>query len=170
MSENGTQANEKKPNENSNNSETGWTEFDKFKKTHELQLFGMQFPPELYEKLYVKLKNELFDTQNFFEIFDNQDEDRYLLKAKQDLKKNDLVFLVDHCWTFRIRQFNEFCEKYPNIIKRTITMLKYGQVKKKIINTLEKDKKKEDINSKKVISLYNNEIAASEEKQKIFKL
>ena len=37
-----------------------WKEYDDFYSAHELQLFGMSFPKELGEKLYFKLKNEIF--------------------------------------------------------------------------------------------------------------
>ena len=141
-----------------------WKEFNEFKSAHELQLFGMQFPDELTEKLFVKLKYEIFDTDNFFEIMDNQDENRYLLRAKQNLKKNDQVFLIDHCWTLKLRQFNYFCENFPNIIKRVTTMLKYGNYKKSIINVLDKDK--ENTTEKKNISTYNNDVVANELMQK----
>ena len=131
-----------------------------FLSAHELQLYGMQFPKELEEKLYTKLKYEIFDAQNYFEIMDNQDENRYLLRSKVNIKKNEFVWLIDHCWTYKLRKFNYFCENFPNIIKRATTMLKYGNIRKPIINTL---KKEEEV--KKNIAIYNNDIAANEEKQ-----
>ena len=114
--------------------------FKEFLSAHELQLYGMQFPKELEEKLYTKLKYEIFDTSNYFEIMDNQDENRYLLRAKKEMKKNEFVCLVDHCWTYKLRKFNYFCENFPSIIKRATTMLKYGAIRKPIINTLEEQK------------------------------
>ena len=131
-----------------------------FLSAHELQLYGMQFPKELEEKLYTKLKYEIFDAQNYFEIMDNQDENRYLLRSKVNIKKNEFVWLIDHCWTYKLRKFNYFCENFPNIIKRATTMLKYGVFRKPIINTL---KKEEEV--KKNITAYNNDIVANEEKQ-----
>lgn len=83
-----------------------WKDFDEFYEAHSLQLFGMNFPKdELGEKLYFKLKNEIFDSTRFFEVLDNQDENRFMLRAKLDFKKNFEVFLVDHCWTFKLRLF-----------------------------------------------------------------
>ena len=134
-----------------------WKEYDDFYAAHELQLFGMSFPKELGEKLYFKLKNEIFDTNMFFEILDNQDECRYLLKAKKDIKKNEHVFLVDHAWTYRLRQYSQFCENYPQIIKRATTMLKYGHVKKDIISLQAQQSQGVE---KKKIDIYNAELAA----------
>ena len=132
-----------------------------FLSAHELQLYGMQFPKELELKLYTKLKYEIFDVSNYFEIMDNQDENRYLLRAKKDMKKNEFVCLIDHCWTYKLRKFNYFCENFPNIIKRATTMLKYAGIRKPIINTLQKEPE-----GKKNIIEYNNDLEANVEKQK----
>ena len=110
-----------------------------FLSAHELQLYGMQFPHELEEKLFTKLKYEIFDAQHYFEIMDNQDENRYLLRSKTNIKKNEFVCLIDHCWTYKLRKFSYFCENFPNIIKRVTTMLKYATFRKPIINTLKKE-------------------------------
>lgn len=114
-----------------------WEEYERFYEFHGMQLYAMNFPKDLGEKLYYKLKYEIFDSSRFFEIQDNQNEARLLMKAKVDIKKEFEVFLVDHCWTFKIRQFNEFCEKYPHVIKRVLEMVKYGNNKKDIL-TVEK--------------------------------
>ena len=121
----------------------------------------MQFPKELEEKLYTKLKYEIFDVSNYFEIMDNQDENRYLLRAKKDMKKNEFVCLIDHCWTYKLRKFNYFCENFPNIIKRATTMLKYAGIRKPINNTIE------EVSETKIkIEQYNNDLVANEQKQK----
>jgi hypothetical protein len=161
MSENVKQAEEKKQEKKDEKPEELVEGMKNFLSAHELQLYGMQFPKELEEKLYTKLKYEIFDAQNYFEIMDNQDENRYLLRATKDIQKNEIVCLIDHCWTFKLRKFNYYCENFPNIIKRATTMLKYGEYRKPIINTL---KKEEEV--KKNITTYNNEIAANEEKQR----
>lgn len=163
MSESVNQNKESKTTEKENNinkTDVGIQGMNEFLSSHELQLYGMQFPKELEEKLYTKLKYEIFDTQNYFEIMDNQDEDRYLLRAKVNIKKNEMVFLVDHCWTYKLRKFNYFCENFPDIIKRATTMLKYGRIRKPIINTL-----KQEQGAKKNINSYNNDIAKDESKQ-----
>ena len=160
MSENVKKEEEKKQEKKDEKSEELVEGMKDFLSAHELQLYGMQFPKELEEKLYTKLKYEIFDAQNYFEIMDNQDENRYLLRATKDIKKNEMVCLIDHCWTFKLRKFNYYCENYPNIIKRATTMLKYGEYRKPIINTLKKEEE-----AKKDITTYNNDIAASEEKQ-----
>lgn len=109
-----------------------WEDFDKFYEAHGMQLYGMNFPKELGEKLFYKLKYEIFDSARFFEVLDNQQEERFQVNAKLNMKKEFEVFLVDHCWTFKIRQFNHFCEKYPNVIDRIYNMLKYSNIKRDI--------------------------------------
>ena len=147
--------------EKNNNIEENVEGIKEFLSAHELQLYGMQFPKELEEKLYTKLKYEIFDVSNYFEIMDNQDENRYLLRAKKDMKKNEFVCLIDHCWTYKLRKFNYFCENFPNIIKRATTMLKYAGIRKPIINTIE------EVSETKIkIEQYNNDLVANEQKQK----
>lgn len=123
-----------------------WEEYEKFYEFHGMQLYGMNFPCDLGEKLYYKLKYEVFDSSRFFEIQENQNEGRLLLKSKINIKKDFEVFLVDHCWTFKIRQFNEFCEKYPSVIQRVLDMVKYSNNKKDIL-TVEEYKEKEKFSS-----------------------
>ena len=147
--------------EKNNNIEENVKGIKEFLSAHELQLYGMQFPKELEEKLYTKLKYEIFDVANYFEIMDNQDENRYLLRAKKNMKKNEFVCLIDHCWTYKLRKFNYFCENFPNIIKRATTMLKYAGIRKPIINTLQ-----EVPEAKIKIEQYNADLAANEHKQK----
>ena len=147
--------------EKNNNIEENVEGIKEFLSAHELQLYGMQFPKELEEKLYTKLKYEIFDVANYFEIMDNQDENRYLLRAKKNMKKNEFVCLIDHCWTYKLRKFNYFCENFPNIIKRATTMLKYAGIRKPIINTIE------EVSETKIkIEQYNNDLVANEQKQK----
>lgn len=143
-----------------------WKEFDEFYSAHELQLFGMSFPKELAEKLYFKLKNEIFDMNNFFEIMDNPNEQRYLLRTKKEIKKNDHVFLVDHAWTYRLRQYSEFCKTYPTLIKRCTTMLKYGAVKKDVIN-LQQSSSSTQNDIKKDLNTYNNELVVTNRYDKL---
>jgi tubulin--tyrosine ligase-like protein 12 len=113
-----------------------WKEYNDFYEVHNLQLYGMNFPvKELGEKLYFKLKNEIFDSTKFYDVLDNQNESRLMLKAKVDIHKNMEIFLVDHCWTFKLRQFDEFCEKYPQVIDRVLQMLKYSNLKREIPTT-----------------------------------
>ena len=110
-----------------------WTEYDEFLKAHDMQIYGINFPVStLGEKLYYKLKHEVFDSSIFFEIVENQEEGRFALNSKQAIKKDYEVFLVDHCWTFKLRQFNYFCEKFPNVIERVYKMLKYSHIKRDV--------------------------------------
>jgi len=123
------------------NRESFTKELADFYEAHNLQLYGMNFPKELVEKLYFKLKYEAFDSGNYFDVLDNQDESMYVCQAKAFMKKNQEVFLVDHIWTFKHRQMNSYFTNYPDLMSRVYKLLKYGYDKKEIKSTSEtKDK------------------------------
>ena len=50
-----------------------------FYQFHGVQLIGINFPPEakFITQLYKKLKTQVFDSGNYFEILENQDLDRF---------------------------------------------------------------------------------------------
>lgn len=104
-----------------------WDEYQQFLKAHELQLYSMAFPVEkLGEKLYYKLKYEVFES-NVFKLSDNEEETKIFVQSNSNLIANQEVFLIDHCWTFKIRQFQEFVDSNPSIIERVFGMLKYTE-------------------------------------------
>ena len=48
-----------------------WKEYQDFYNAHNMQLYGMNFPENIGEKLFYKLKYEIFDSTRFFQIIDN---------------------------------------------------------------------------------------------------
>ena len=54
-------------------------ETKQFYQFHGVQLIGINFPPkaELIKKLYIKLKNQMFDAGTCFQILDNEARDTY---------------------------------------------------------------------------------------------
>lgn len=109
-----------------------WVEYQEFIKSHELQLYAMGFPVDkLGEKLYYKLKYEVFEN-NIFKVTDNQEIENYFVQSNIAMKKNSDVFLIDHCWTLQIRQFYEFTKTNPDVISRVFKMLKYSDTQKEM--------------------------------------
>lgn len=109
-----------------------WNEYKQFLKLHELQLYAMGFPlEELGEKLYYKLKYEIFE-DNIFGLNENEEENEILLSTKINMEKNKEIFLIDHFFTFKIREFETHLKNNPQIIDRLFRMLKYASHSKKI--------------------------------------
>ena len=52
----------------------------------------------------MKLVNEDFDATESFEIADNQETERFEVRAKKHIPMKSNVFLVDHALTFRYPQ------------------------------------------------------------------
>ncbi len=103
-----------------------WKEYKKFLQTHELQLYSMNFPTDkLGEKLYYKLKYDIFEP-NLFKLTDNEEQEKFIVQMSKSFSAEQDVFLVDHCWTFKIRQFHDFVDSNPEIVNRVFNMLKYS--------------------------------------------
>jgi hypothetical protein len=113
-----------------------WKEFEDFYNSHSLQLFGLNFPKELCEKLYYKLKYEIYDSGRFFEVLENPEDEVCHVKAKVPLKSNMEVFLIDHFWTFKLRQITSFFDetRYPNLVPRVSNMLRFTSKRKNIFS------------------------------------
>ena len=56
-----------------------------FYEVHGVQLVGMGFPADakLISSLYTKLSKEIFDAGEYFEVFANEDENRYMYLLHQ---------------------------------------------------------------------------------------
>lgn len=71
-----------------------------FIEKHKMQLYGMNFPEEIYGLLHEKLLNEQFDTGDFFQIFQKTNEADEIIGQDvvmtRDLHANSNVFLIDH--------------------------------------------------------------------------
>lgn len=118
-----------------------WVEYKEFLQSHEMQLHSMGFPfNKLGEKLFYKLKYEIFEPDQF-KIIDNCDLEKIYVQTNKDIKTEDNIFLIDHCWTFKVREFQKYVENHQNIIERIFQMLKYSSNKIPIGENSWKDKK-----------------------------
>lgn len=141
-----------------------WKDYKQFLKLHELQLYAMGFPlEELGEKLYYKLKYEIFE-DNIFSLNENEDDNSILISSKINMEKNKEIFLIDHFFTFKIREFENHLKDNPQIVDRLFKMLKYAS-QNKSIQTLENEEIKEiqDLNGK-IKELKNTEISLKKNK------
>lgn len=84
---------------------------EEFLSKHELQLYGMGFPRDLYTVLYEKLQNDVLDSGAFFSIQQVVNEQNEFtgqqLVSTKDLHSCSNVFLVDHAWTTRISSIRD---------------------------------------------------------------
>lgn len=106
---------------------------------HGLQLYAIQFPKELEKKLYEKLRQEIFDIGFKVKILvDNEEERVDLVCNTKELKTNEDVFLIDHCWTFKYREAEKTLRTNPKLLERMLNICRYSQKQKLPNNPYEK--------------------------------
>ncbi len=97
----------------------------RFYQFHGVQMVGSDFPSNLIETLYLKLSNEEFDSDQFFQILDNEEIEGFEVRAKTHVPAKGNVFLIDHSLTFRYPELRSILKSNPKMIERLETMLKY---------------------------------------------
>lgn len=113
--------------------------FDKFIAFHGLQLYAIQFPKALEKKLYEKLKQEIFDIGFKVKIIvDNEDERVDLVCNAKEIKKDEDVFLIDHCWTFKYREAEKTLRENEKLRERMLNIVRYSEKQKITNNPYEK--------------------------------
>lgn len=84
---------------------------EEFLSKHELQLYSMGLPAELYPVLFAKLQNDTLDAGSFFRIQQHINENNeYLgqeLVSEKNLAANSNLFLIDHAWTTRLTSIRD---------------------------------------------------------------
>ncbi|CAI4224155.1 unnamed protein product [Auanema sp. JU1783] len=102
--------------------------FADFLVQHKSQLEAGGIPPEQWGALHQKLKEEVFDAGQFFEIVCEQQEDAtraWSVIALQDMDPvdDDCVFLIDHAWTFKPHEARRQLEAMPELVERMRNIL-----------------------------------------------
>ena len=106
---------------------------------HGLQLYAIQFPKDLEHKLFAKLKEEIFDIGFKVKIIvDNEEERVDLICNTKELKANEDVFLIDHCWTFKYREAEKTLRTNDKLLERMLNICRYSQKQKLPSNPYEK--------------------------------
>jgi len=70
---------------------------------HSMQFYQNQIPitAEMIDLLFRKFSDQVYDSSEFMQIIDNQEEEVFQLKATQPLKAFGNVFLIDHALSFK---------------------------------------------------------------------
>ena len=102
--------------------------FDNFLAFHGLQLYAIQFPPSLHQKLYDKLKQEVFDIGFKVKLIVNQQDEHVDLvcSVSNGLKANEDVYLVDHAWTWKYREAEKTLRNNANLLERMLNIVRYA--------------------------------------------
>jgi tubulin--tyrosine ligase-like protein 12 len=114
-------------------------EYNQFLQTHQFQLVFNSIPKHLYRCLYEKMKNEIFDSGSYFQLCPVDDDDEELVKPYNperrfyvstlqhvilDPEKDDnAIFLIDHAWTYRIKDARNNLKTIPNLYERMISLM-----------------------------------------------
>ncbi|KAM3130195.1 hypothetical protein pb186bvf_017695 [Paramecium bursaria] len=103
-----------------------------FYDNHGVQLLGMQFPisVQLLEMLEKKLREKIFDGGDYFTIIDDQEQESYVVQAKQQIKANSNIFLIDHSISFKYGELGTVVTE--QVLDRLDSMIKYQLTKKQL--------------------------------------
>jgi tubulin--tyrosine ligase-like protein 12 len=115
------------------------TEYEDFLRTHEFQLVLNNIPKHFYRSLYEKMKNEIFDSGSYFQLcpVDDDDEDleecfnpkhRYYVSTLENIildphNDENAIFLIDHAWTYRIKDARNNLINIPNLYERMSALM-----------------------------------------------
>ncbi|CAD5211116.1 unnamed protein product [Bursaphelenchus okinawaensis] len=99
--------------------------YEQFVEVHEPQLRTSAVPELFWPSLFEKLKNEDFDAGKFFQIIVEENEtdgNNYSVIALEDIKADDgkSIFLIDHCFTFRLNNARDILKQVPGFKERLI--------------------------------------------------
>jgi len=114
-------------------------EYNEFLQRHQLQLVFNNIPKHLYRRLYEKMKNEIFDSGTYFQLCPVDDDDEELVKPYNPERRfyvstienvvldpeNDenAIFLIDHAWTYRIKDARNDLNSIPNLYERMASLM-----------------------------------------------
>ncbi|KAF9106301.1 Tubulin--tyrosine ligase-like protein 12 [Mortierella sp. AM989] len=98
-------------------------EFKQFLQIHQYQLASI--PENLWEPLFQKLGQDLFDAGEYLELHYGDPLDKYSLHVKKEggLKKHGDIFLVDHAWTTKPETSRAQLLDNPQLVERLTSMM-----------------------------------------------
>lgn len=96
-------------------------------------MVGSQFPSKLVQTLHLKLLDGSYDGGDYFQVLDNEDQERFEVRATLDIPAFSNVFIIDHTLTFRYPQLRKILKENPQLQERLENMLKYYQEEKKLL-------------------------------------
>ncbi|KAF9923079.1 Tubulin--tyrosine ligase-like protein 12 [Linnemannia zychae] len=98
-------------------------EYKQFLQIHQYQLASI--PESLWEPLFQKLGQDLFDAGEYLELHYGDPFDKYSLHVKKEdgLKKHGDIFLVDHAWTTKPETARAQLLDNPQLVERLTSMM-----------------------------------------------
>eukprot|EP00026_Physarum_polycephalum_P001186 Phypoly_transcript_01187.p1 GENE.Phypoly_transcript_01187~~Phypoly_transcript_01187.p1 ORF type:complete len:718 (+),score=105.98 Phypoly_transcript_01187:1437-3590(+) len=102
-----------------------------FKKLHSPQLNPIGFPQHLWEVLFNKIYNDIFDGGNVFEFGVEEEDGKYFVQVKEgvSVEAHSDVFLIDHAWTTTLATAKKQLRSIPGLLERMegLMMLPVGE-------------------------------------------
>jgi tubulin--tyrosine ligase-like protein 12 len=120
-------------------------DYECFLRRHQYQLVLSRIPKHFYRCLYEKMKNEIFDSGSYFQlcpVSDDQDQDheeeelqetynserRYYVSTLDNIvldphDDENAIFLIDHAWTYRIKDARNNLQQIPNLYERMASLM-----------------------------------------------
>lgn len=121
------------------NSNMSTDDYEQFLQTHQFQLVFNSIPKHLYRSLYEKMKNEIFDSGTYFQLCPVDDDDEEVAKPFNPERRfyvstlenvildpqhdENAIFLIDHAWTYRIKDARNDLETIPNLYERMAVLM-----------------------------------------------
>ncbi|CAF1536821.1 unnamed protein product, partial [Didymodactylos carnosus] len=125
-------------------------DYEEFLKSHEFQLLFCGIPKYLYCQLYFKMKNEIFDCGKYFQICPVDDDDLceenfnperkyYMSTIEHEIKPSnvEMIFLIDHAWTYRIRDARKHLLTIPKLYERMLSLMNINETNHDLENGIE---------------------------------
>jgi tubulin--tyrosine ligase-like protein 12 len=113
--------------------------YEHFLQTHEFQLVVNNIPKHFHRRLYEKMANEIFDSGSYFQLCPVDDDEEELEEIYNPERKyyvstlenvvldphNDenAIFLIDHAWTYRIKDARKNLTNIPNLYERMASLM-----------------------------------------------
>ncbi|CAK4081372.1 unnamed protein product [Aphanomyces euteiches] len=96
-------------------------EYASFLALHEAQLRASNVPEHLWASLHHKLKDEIFDAGVYFQLAKDEDDELHAVVLQDiDPMSSDVIFLIDHAWTFTTEdnKAREMLTTVPSLLTR----------------------------------------------------
>ncbi|XP_046584375.1 tubulin--tyrosine ligase-like protein 12 [Haliotis rubra] len=113
--------------------------FSDFVELHKPQLLASAVPERFWNTLFEKLKDEVYDAGDNFQIIceqyvseDNDEDDgaddhgwKVIVYTDDGISHTDEknIFLIDHAWTFRVRDARQYLEEVPGLLERMTALI-----------------------------------------------
>lgn len=117
-----------------------------FAEFHSMQLAtnGIKITKDMIRLLYNKLTHQTFDSGNFLQLMEDPNDKCFRLMATNDIKADQDVFLVDHCFSFRYRDLRNTLMDNEPLRNRLRNMTKFFKERQTLRDQLFRPKKADE--------------------------